>query len=36
VNLDAAAERARIDLDARGETLSCADFDRMAEELVRP
>jgi 16S rRNA (adenine1518-N6/adenine1519-N6)-dimethyltransferase len=33
VELGAAAERAGIDLSARGETLSVADFVRMAEEL---
>jgi len=33
IDLVAAAERAGIDLSARGETLSVADFVRMAEEL---
>lgn len=32
-SIDAAAARARIDLSARGETLTVADFERMAEEL---
>src|SRR5258705_403051 len=33
VDIEAAAARAGIDLSARGETLSVADFARMAEEL---
>jgi 16S rRNA (adenine1518-N6/adenine1519-N6)-dimethyltransferase len=33
--LAAAAERANIDLDRRGETLSVADFARMANEVLR-
>jgi 16S rRNA (adenine1518-N6/adenine1519-N6)-dimethyltransferase len=33
IDLEAAAERARIDLSLRGETLAVADFVRMAEEL---
>jgi len=33
VDMSAAAERAGIDLSARGETLTVADFVRMAEEL---
>jgi hypothetical protein len=32
-SIDAAASRARIELSARGETLTVADFERMAEEL---
>jgi 16S rRNA (adenine1518-N6/adenine1519-N6)-dimethyltransferase len=35
-SLARAAERARIDLDARGETLDAAAFARMAEELSAP
>ena len=34
VDLASAAERARVDLSARGETLSVADFERMAKELI--
>jgi 16S rRNA (adenine1518-N6/adenine1519-N6)-dimethyltransferase len=33
LDLSAAAERAGIDLSARGETLGVADFERMAQEL---
>lgn len=33
LDLEAAAQRAKIDLSLRGETLSVADFARMAEEL---
>jgi 16S rRNA (adenine1518-N6/adenine1519-N6)-dimethyltransferase len=36
VDLSAAAARAGIDLSARGESLSVADFQRMAEELDEP
>ena len=35
LDMDAAAERARIDLSARGETLAVSDFERMAQELER-
>jgi 16S rRNA (adenine1518-N6/adenine1519-N6)-dimethyltransferase len=36
MDLGAVASRAGIDLSARGETLTVADFQRMAEELEKP